>query len=370
MKNILIVLGTRPEVIKLFPVIVQLKKLKYNVFLCNTGQQQELSNQNLKLFGLASDYNLSVMKTNQSLADTQAIILKKLEPVLEQNSFDAVIVQGDTLSAFCGALAGFYKHLPVFHVEAGLRTCNIEEPFPEEAYRKMISCIATLHFAPSAYAKRNLIKEGVAKDSIVLCGNTIVDTLVYYKQNLQHLSKQKTRQKEIISDKNNVLITIHRRENHLNIKRLLSSVKMLSCDFPQYKYIVLLHPNPNVKPIIQQELENIKNVVLLKPLKYNQLLELMCQCSLIMTDSGGIQEEAAYLGIPTVILRNRTERQEILKFSHICLSGTNPDDIYRITSQFLKNPSKCNANKCKVYGVGNAAQKIVDGITSFFSSLK
>lgn len=365
MKTILVVFGTRPEIIKLFPVIRQLRKFNYNVILCNTEQQKELSRQALRLFGLEPDYHLSVMKNNQSLANTQANVLKKLEIILEQNSFDAVIVQGDTLSAFCGALAGFYKHLPVFHIEAGLRTHDIKEPFPEEAYRKMISCISTLHFAPSVQAKRNLIREGISKNTIFVTGNTIVDTLKYYQQNLQHLSEQKLQQKNIIPDKKNVLITIHRRENHTKIKQILSGIKKLSRNFRQYRYIILLHPNPNVKQVIRQEFANVKNIFLIEPLNYDELIGLMCQCALIMTDSGGIQEEAAYLSIPTVILRNKTERQEILKFPHIRLAGTDSNDVYDTASEFLKISLKSQVKKCTVYGTGYAAEKIGREISLF-----
>lgn len=367
MRTILVVLGTRPEVIKLFPVMMRLNKLNYNIVLCNTEQQKNLSRQALKLFGLKPDYCLAVMKNNQSLADTQANILKKLDIVLEQNCFDAVIVQGDTLSAFCGALAGFYKHLPIFHIESGLRTNDIYEPFPEEAYRKMISCISTLHFAPSIQAKRNLIREGVSKNAIFVTGNTIIDTLAYYKQNLQYLSKQRFRENNILPNKKNVLITIHRRENHTKIKQILLSIKKLSHNFQQYRYIVLLHPNPNVKSIMQQELINDKNIFLLEPLNYDELIGLMCQCTLIMTDSGGIQEEAAYLGISTVILRDKTERQEILRFPHIRLAGTNPNNIYEAASEFLKKTLKNQIKKYTIYGTGHSAEKIEHHISLFFS---
>ena len=361
MRTILVVFGTRPEVIKLFPVIIQLKKLNYNIVLCNTEQQKDLSRQALKLFGLKPDYRLSVMKNNQSLADTQASILKKLNIILEQNRFDAVIVQGDTLSAFCGALAGFYKHLPIFHIEAGLRTHDINEPFPEEAYRKMISCISALHFAPSVQAKKNLIQEGISKNTIFVTGNTIVDALKYYQQNLQHLTEQKLQQKNIISDKKNILITIHRRENHVKIRQILSGIKKLSHNFQQYRYIVLLHPNPNVKSAILQELANVKNIFLIEPLNYDELI------GLIMTDSGGIQEEAAYLGISTVILRDKTERQEILKFPHIRLAGTNLNNIYDTSSECLKTSLENQVKKCTTYGTGRAAEKIGRNINLFFS---
>lgn len=367
MNNFLMVFGTRPEVIKLFPVVIQLKQAGDNVVLCNTEQQKELSNQALEMFNLKSDYNLSVMRPNQSLAGTQARILTKLETIVSQNKFDATIVQGDTLSAFCGALNGFYNHIPVFHIEAGLRTNDIEEPFPEEAFRQMISRISSLHFTPSTQAKNNLLHEGVPEEIVHVTGNTIVDTLKYYKQNLKSCSERKLQDKKIQLDNKNILVTVHRRENHLKMCQILSAIKKVALDFPQFREIVLVHPNPNVGNVIRQELSNIKNVLLLDPLNYDELIGLMCQSTLIMTDSGGIQEEAAYLGVPTVILRDKTERQEILKYPNICLAGTAPDDIYNLAVRFLTT-SKKSINKRNIYGTGQAAQEITYNIKAFFLS--
>ena len=369
MNNILMVFGTRPEVIKLFPVIIQLQQAGHNVILCNTEQQKELSNQTLDMFELKSDYNLSVMRPNQSLAGTQARILTNLENIVSQNKFDAIIVQGDTLSAFCGALNGFYNHIPVFHIEAGLRTNDIEEPFPEEAFRQMIACISTLHFTPSIQAKNNLLREGISKEIVHVTGNTIVDTLEYYKQNLKSCSERKLQDKKIQLDNKNILVTVHRRENHLKMHRILSAIKKVALNFPQFREIVLVHPNPNVGAVIRQELSNIKNVLLLDPLNYDELIGLMCQSALIMTDSGGIQEEAAYLGIPTVILRDKTERQEILKYPNIRLAGTNPDDIYTSAVRFLNTSEKSTCRR-NIYGTGKAAEKIIHNIDAFFSSQK
>ncbi len=356
MKNILVILGTRPEIIKLFPVIMVLKGMHYNVFLCNTGQQKELTTQTLELFNLVPDYELSVMTSNQTLPSTQARILKELEKIEIERFCDAVIVQGDTLTAFCGALIGFYSHKPVFHVEAGLRTYDISEPFPEEAYRKMITSIATFNFAPSLQAQQNLIREGVQESDILVSGNTIIDTLNYCKKHLNCCCANKFKMS------NNILITVHRRENHDKLRDILSAIKELSVSYPKFTYIVVLHPNPNVKFVIQKELSNLNNVILVNPLTYFDMIALMLKSVLILTDSGGIQEEAAYLGIQTVILREKTERQEILQFPYVHLVGTDSNVIYKTVESILSNLHKFEISKNKVYGNGDASIKIANKI--------
>ena len=372
MKNILFIFGTRPEVIKIFPIINAMRCYPndYNVILCNTGQQKELSAQALNMFNICANYNLSVMKENQSLEETQNTILSKLSELLSNIKTDAIIVQGDTLSAFCGALSGFYKKIPVFHVEAGLRTNDIREPFPEESYRKMISCIATLHFAPSIFSKKNLLKENICKKNIHVTGNTIVDTLKFMEDCFSENAIKKLKHKGIDFQTKNILVTSHRRENQdKKLLSILNAIKKLSKENVDYNFIIPVHPNPNFKNVIYNELADIKNVKLFQPLDYDELIYLIKKCCLVMTDSGGIQEEASSLGIPLVIMRNKTERQEVLKLSNVKLAGTDTETIYKNSKILLKNKYKPTSenNLRTIYGDGTASIKIEKIIRSFFN---
>ncbi|MBQ8785336.1 MAG: UDP-N-acetylglucosamine 2-epimerase (non-hydrolyzing) [Alphaproteobacteria bacterium] len=372
MKTILFIFGTRPEVIKIFPIIKVLKCFPndYNVILCNTGQQKELSAQALDMFNIGADYNLSVMKENQSLEETQNTILSKLSQLLNNIKTDAIIVQGDTLSAFCGALSGFYKKIPVFHVEAGLRTNDIREPFPEESYRKMISCIATLHFAPSNFSKKNLLEENICKKNIYVTGNTIVDTLKFMDDYFSENAIKKLKNKGIDFQSKNILITTHRRENQdEKLISILNAIKKLSEENVDHNFIIPVHPNPNFKNVIYNKLSNIKNIKLFQPLDYDELICLMKKCCLIMTDSGGIQEEASSLGIPLVIMRNKTERQEVLKLPNVKLVGTNMETIYEKSRNLLEKQHKITSknNLKTIYGCGTASIKIEKIIRNFFN---
>ena len=279
-KNILFVFGTRPEVIKIFPIIRKLKEYSdyYNVILCNTGQQKELTEQALSMFQLDVDYNLSVMTENQSLETTQNKIIEKLKNIFLQKTYQAVIVQGDTLSAFCGALVAFYNHVKVLHVEAGLRTDNIEEPFPEEAYRQMISRIATLHFAPSLQAKENLLKENIDEKNIFVCGNTVIDALKIIIKMYSKECKNKFFLKGINIKSKIVLITAHRRENqNEKLQHILTAIKNLALDFPSYNFIWPVHPNPNIRNIVYEKLSNVKNIILSAPPLIMMNLYTLCK---------------------------------------------------------------------------------------------
>lgn len=372
MRNILFIFGTRPEVIKIFPIINALKcyPKDYNVILCNTGQQKELSAQALDMFDISADYNLSVMRENQSLEETQNTILSKLSELLNNIKTDAIIVQGDTLSAFCGALSGFYRKIPVFHVEAGLRTNDIREPFPEEAYRKMISCIATLHFAPSNFSKKNLLKENICEKNIHITGNTIVDTLKFMEDYFSENAIKKLKYRGIDFQSKNILVTSHRRENQdEKLISILNAIKKLSEENVDHNFIIPVHPNPNFKNIIHKELSDVKNIKLLQPLDYDELVCLMKKCCLVMTDSGGIQEEASSLGIPLIIMRNKTERHEVLKLSNVKLVGTNTEIIYKESMNLLRKQYKfISKNNLKtIYGDGTASIKIEKIIRTFFN---
>jgi UDP-N-acetylglucosamine 2-epimerase (non-hydrolysing) len=372
MKNILIIFGTRPEIIKLAPVILEFKKHQkdFRVTICNTEQQKDLSIQTLKFFDLCPDISLDVMEFNQDLVTLQAKIMSNLNILGKNNAFDGIIVQGDTMSAFCGALFGFLKSIPVFHIEAGLRSNNLKEPFPEEGLRQMISRIATLNFAPTAIDSNCLENESIGKESIIITGNTVIDALFCLpKKELERARKYFENQKIKIDDKL-VLITAHRRENHgSKLDDIIKAIKILSSDFPDHNFIIPTHPNPNVYDKINQHLSAINNIFLEKPLSYPNLVFLIGEAKLIITDSGGIQEEAPSFGCPVLVIRNKTERTEGVKIGIAKLVGTKTDKIVKESKKILglqKKDSRINIVK-NPYGDGKASARILLSIKDFFS---
>ena len=362
MKNILFVFGTRPEVIKLAPVILELKKYpdKYNVIVCNTEQQKELSNQTLAYFGLKADLNLDCMKPNQSLLEVQTRILTALDKVFTENTIDATIVQGDTMTVLCGALASFYKKIPVYHVEAGLRSYDIYEPFPEEVMRQMTSRVAQINFAPTEKNRQALLKENIADDKIYVVGNTVIDALFCLSDDTLNNAKSYFENFGIKVDDKLVLITAHRRENHgERIDRILDAIEYLVNKYKEHTFIIPVHPNPNVKDKIHSRLEKYNNVKLLKPLDYPNLVYLMKNAKLILTDSGGIQEEAPSFGCPTLVMRYETERQEGIDAGVSVLVGADYDKIISYSEKILSHTREETRLKAQnPYGDGKSAAKI------------
>lgn len=362
MKNILFVFGTRPEVIKLAPVILELKKYpeKYNVIICNSEQQKELSNQTLEYFGLKADINLDCMKPNQSLLEVQTRILSALNRVYTENKVDATIVQGDTMTVLCGALASFYNKIPVYHVEAGLRSYDIYEPFPEEVMRQMTSRVAAINFAPTEKNKLALIKEDIKEEKIFVTGNTVIDALFCLSEETIQNAAKFYEEQGIKIDDNLVLITAHRRENHgERINRILDAIEHLIKKYSDHTFIIPVHPNPNVKDKIHARLEKYSNVHLLKPLDYPYLVYLMKNAKLILTDSGGIQEEAPSFGCPTLVMRYETERQEGIDAGVSILVGADYDKIVFESEKVLSKPhSKTRLKALNPYGDGTSAKKI------------
>lgn len=370
MKNIAFIFGTRPEIIKLAPVILTLKKYPedYNVIICNTEQQKELSNQTLAYFGLKADVNLDCMRENQSLSSVQARILTSLDKVFNENKIDATIVQGDTMTVFCGALTSFYHKIPVFHVEAGLRSYDIYEPFPEEVMRQMTSRVATLHFAPTDVNKKALLKEDISADKIHVVGNTVIDALFCLSQDVIEKSKQFYIEKNIPIDDKLVLITAHRRENHgERIDRIIDAISYLAKKYSDHTFVIPVHPNPNVKLKIHERLGSIKNIHLLTPLDYPFLVYLMKHAKLILTDSGGIQEEAPSFACPTLVMRYETERKEGIDAGVSKLVGADYDKILEESEKILsasKNDTRLKAQN--PYGDGDASNKIERIIREYF----
>lgn len=370
MKKILVVFGTRPEAIKLAPVCIALRKnMQFETYICNTGQQRNLAEKTLSFFALKSDFNFDVMQDNQSLDALQARLLEKFSDLLSKYRFDAFIVQGDTMSAFCGALSGFNNKIPVFHIEAGLRSCSLSEPFPEEGLRQMLSRIASLHFASTEVAKMNLIRENIAEQMISVTGNTVIDALCSFTPERNSEAEKDLQKSGVNLEKKKVLITVHRRENHgERLDRILDAVQKIAKQFPEHQFIIPVHPNPAVKNNVMRKLAAYENILLLPSLDYPQLCYLMKDSVLILTDSGGIQEEAPTFGTPLIVLREKTERNEGVEKGCAILAGTEPEKIFTLARHYLQQTEKKHSIP-NPYGDGNAAGKIVKRIISFFGEV-
>lgn len=354
--KVLIVFGTRPEVIKLAPLIRALKQdPDCQGITCATTQHRELQNDILSLFRITPDYDLDIMQEGQDLFHITAAILHKIKGVLIAEKPDYVIVHGDTSTAFTAALAAFYQKIPVVHIEAGLRTGKLHSPFPEEANRSLISRIATLHMAPTHQAVQNLHQEGLVHN-VHLVGNTIVDAVHWTLQNCppenQYVAEC------LRSGKRNVLITVHRRENFGDpLSQICSAIQKICRDYPDINFIWPVHPNPNIHAIVQGSLQNIYNLSLITPLCYSDLLWIIQSSSLILSDSGGIQEEACILGKAIIVLREETERPEVIENGFGVLVGSDP---YKIYSEFTKRIDSQQTLSSQVYGKPGVVNAIID----------
>ena len=371
MKNVIFIFGTRPEIIKLAPVILEMKKFPqdYNVLICNTEQQKELSNQTLEYFGLKADISLDCMRKNQSLASVQTRILNSLDKIYNDYQIDATIVQGDTMTVLCGALASFYHKIPVFHVEAGLRSYDKYEPFPEEVIRQMASRIADLHFAPTDVNKQALLKENIDNDKIYVVGNTVIDALFCLSEDVISQAKNFYEENNIEINDKLILITAHRRENHgERIDRIINAISYLAKKYDDHIFVIPVHPNPNVKEKFYSRLSDLKNIKLLNPLDYPYLVYLMKNAKLILTDSGGIQEEAPSFACPTLVMRYETERKEGIEVGVSKLVGADYDKIITEAEKILtKDISQTRLKVKNPDGDGSTSKKIVEIIRKYFS---
>lgn len=377
MKRLLLVFGTRPEAIKMAPLVHEFKKHpdQFETKVCVTGQHREMLDQVLELFQITPDVDLNIMKSGQDLYDVTSRVLLGMRDVLDALKPDVVFVHGDTTTSSAAALAAFYRQIPVAHVEAGLRTGNIYSPWPEEMNRLITGRIATYHFAPTPLSKQNLLKENVDPQHILVTGNTVIDALHWVVKKIQaELGLKSSLHENILrfgydtnrlnEGKRLVLITGHRRENFgegfLNI---CHAIKNLAQQYPEVDYVYPVHLNPNVrKPVMEILGGGIDNIYLIDPLPYLEFVYLMEQSYLILTDSGGIQEEAPGLGKPVLVMRDTTERPEAVEAGTVLMVGTDKERIEKMVSRLLEDYSfySSMSDAINPYGDGHACERIVD----------
>jgi UDP-N-acetylglucosamine 2-epimerase (non-hydrolysing) len=365
MSKIMVVFGTRPEAIKMCPVVNELKSRKnLRTIVCVSGQHREMLNQVLSVFNIKPDYDLAVMKNNQTLFDITTNILNEIKTVLEIENPDIVLVHGDTSTTFATTLACFYLKIPVGHVEAGLRTHNIYSPYPEEFNRHAVSIISKFNFAPTEISHDNLIKEGVSEDSIFITGNTAIDSLkTTIKSDYRHPILEWAKGSKL------VMITAHRRENlGQPMKNMFSAIKRIMDEFPEVKAIYPIHMNPLVREIANKELSGNTRIKIIEPLEVVDFHNFLNASYLILTDSGGIQEEAPSLGKPVLVMRDTTERPEGIAAGTLKLVGTDESTIYAAFKKLLIDEIEYEkmAKANNPYGDGFASKKIVDIIEKKF----
>jgi UDP-N-acetylglucosamine 2-epimerase (non-hydrolysing) len=368
--KVLSIFGTRPEAIKMAPLVVNLKKNpQINSVVCVTGQHREMLDQVLDLFEITPDYDLNVMKKNQSLSEVTSRIITNLSPILDEVKPDLILVHGDTTTTFSAALSGFYHQVSVGHVEAGLRTGNIFSPWPEEANRKLVSCVTEMHFAPTKQAMVNLKQENIDESKIIVTGNTVIDALVMIKDKIESDADLQNSLGEnfpfIGEGKRIVLVTGHRRENFgQGFENICESLKILAIKNKDVNFVYPVHLNPRVREPVNQLLSNIDNIHLIEPQGYLEFVYLMINSYIILTDSGGIQEEAPALGKPVVVMRDTTERPEAVSAGTVVLVGTDKNKIIDAIDILLNNESKYRKMSMShnPYGDGTASQKIIQQI--------
>jgi UDP-N-acetylglucosamine 2-epimerase (non-hydrolysing) len=362
--KVFIIFGTRPEAIKMAPVIAELKRHPnaFNVFVVATGQHREMLDQVLSLFKIQLDYNLDIMQPKQSLAQITNRILQRLDNILEKESPDIILVQGDTTTTFTSALVAFYRQIPIGHIEAGLRTHNKYNPFPEEINRHLTTALANLHFAPTQMAKENLLREGVPPETIYVTGNTVVDSLFTILQQDSEPVSSLFASFEL-DHKKIILVTAHRRENWGKpLESICLALKELIQRNKEIKVVFSVHPNPIVNQTVHNILGNIDRSILIEPLDYFSFVHLINKSHIILTDSGGIQEEAPSLGKPVLLMRETTERPEGIELGLIKLVGTDKNRLIEETELLLNNQEeyKRMVSKPNPFGDGNASQRIAE----------
>jgi len=374
LKKIAVIFGTRPDTIKLASVILELKKEKkyFKVITIATAQHRQMLDQVLDIFKLVPDYDLNIMLPKQSLVTITQNTIKKLDDVIVKEKPDLVIVQGDTTTTFVASLVAFYHQIPVGHIEAGLRTNDKANPFPEEINRRLTSAITDLHFAPTETAKKALLKENISGKSIFVTGNTVIDALnIAIKKNYKFTVPLLN---EIISQKKKIiLLTMHRRENWGEpMKGACKAVKRLALLYPGFNFVFPVHLNPVVSEVVHGTLDNLKNVYLIAPLDYSDFVNFMSKTYLIITDSGGVQEEGPHFGIPILVLRKVTERPEAVKYGTVKLVGLDEETIFKTAKRLIEDKSayKKMASAVNPYGDGLSSRRTVQIIKNYFNISK
>ena len=380
MKKILLVFGTRPEAIKMAPLVKKLQAMSeyFETIVCVTGQHREMLDQVLQIFDITPDYDLNIMKQGQDLYDVTSRVLLGMREVLKEVQPDMVLVHGDTTTSTAAALAAFYQQIPIGHVEAGLRTGNIYSPWPEEMNRLMTGRIATYHFSPTPLSKQNLLSENVNENKILVTGNTVIDALRIVVERLQNDEDLRAEQDRVLAaagydvhrledGKKLVLITGHRRENFGDgFIHICTAIRDLKIKYKEVDFVYPMHLNPNVrKPIHEvfgEDLSDLGNLFFIEPLQYLEFVHLMAKSTIVLTDSGGIQEEAPGLGKPVLVMRDTTERPEALVAGTVHLVGTSYDKIVNEVSTLLEDAEAYEKMSKAVnpYGDGHACERIVD----------
>ncbi len=362
--KVLVVFGTRPEAIKMCPLIIQMKKTqKIECCVCLTGQHREMLQQVMDIFRLQTQYNLDIMKTNQTLSMITISIIERIENIIEFENPDLVLVHGDTSTSFAASLAAFYQSVPVGHVESGLRTYNLKSPFPEEFNRQAVDLISELYFAPTESARQNLLREGKDASKIFVTGNTVIDVFPFtIKSDYQNDLLKWAEGSRMI------LLTTHRRENIGEpMEHIFHAVKNIIEDFPDVKVIYPIHKNPKVRKIANEIFQNVERIQITEPFDVVAFHNVMSQSYLILTDSGGVQEEAPSLGKPVLVLRNTTERPEGIAAGTSKLTGISEADIYQQIRKLLidKNAYERMSSAANPYGDGHASERITEIILQY-----
>jgi UDP-N-acetylglucosamine 2-epimerase (non-hydrolysing) len=361
--NLTLIFGTRPETIKMFPIISEIKKYPHLIDfkIVVTGQHREMLDQMLEIFKIIPDYDLDIMEQVQSLSQITKNSLIGMERILKKERPNMVLVQGDTTTTFAGALAAFYQKIKIGHIEAGLRTNNKYYPFPEEINRHLTSVLADLHFAPTAQSCKNLLSEGVKREDIFICGNTVIDSLfLMIKKN--HIFTEPLLRDKKIFEKKIILVTVHRRENWGEpLKKICQALIKLLDEHSDLFVIIPLHKNPEIRKTVNHILKDRRDILLLDTLDYGDMINLMSKIYIILTDSGGIQEEAPSLGKPIFVLRDETERPEAVEAGVVKLIGTNKERIVSEVNIILTNKDKYMemAKRINPYGDGKASKRII-----------
>ena len=369
--KIIIIFGTRPETIKMFPIISEINKYPYllDCKIIVSGQHREMLDQMLEIFRIKPDYDLNIMKRGQSLSNITKNSLLGIEKILKKEKPSMVLVQGDTTTSFAGALAAFYQKIKIGHIEAGLRTNNKYYPFPEEINRHLTSVLVDLHFAPTRQSSKNILSEGVKREDIFISGNTVIDSLfLMIKEN--YIFREPLLKNKKIFEKRIILVTMHRRENWGEpLRKTCRAINKIIDQHPDASVIFPLHKNPEIRKKVMEILQNKKDILLLDTLGYDDMINLMSKSYIVLTDSGGIQEEGPSLGKPVLVLRDETERPEAVEAGVAKLIGTNEERVYREVVTLLDSRDKYRemSKNINPYGDGKASERIVKKILYNFN---